>query len=435
MALRPNIPPIRYRSPTGLRHLGSTDDLRTLFAASDARHDRINAQLIVMVACHADDLEDVVGFIDTRAGTLDPHPILECDWINRGDKLRVRTAPGWLFNATGNGAIRPHRDGHALTFSLSVSLNPTRFLAHQPDPELSAMLARSPFEALRVDPTTRDALRGSTLDGNDNLLSGRSFAGGTTFGPRRRDWWAGILRTYIGKIEALLLPLFAADGRSQVLRFDWAGISDAEVYWDLETADAVAWARSFQIAGMTSHHAAVENHALPQCGGQANVRWLSLSLPNGVKVKAYAKTDRRVRFEVSFSKRVGQEANRHANGDRTFVGKLLALTQSAEPRMARAFEPIIERMAPHPPAAELVDFLLRINSAVPDVARAQLLRLLINHRALVPSPQIPISVCEALCRTGILRRSRVAHRDSPQFDIAPEYGALVQELLGGDPAA
>jgi len=387
------------------------------------------------MVCHADDLEDVVGFIDTRAGTLDPHPVLECDWINRGDKLRVRTATGWLFNVNGSGAIRPHGDGHILTFSLSVSLNPTRFLAHQPNPEHSAISARPPLEALRVEPTTRDALRGSTLDGNDNLLIGRSFAGGTTFGPRRGEWWAAILTTYIRNIEALLRPLFAAEGRSQLLRFEWAGISDVEVYWDLETADAVAWARSFQIAGMTSHHAAIENHALPQCGGQANVRWLSLSLPNGVKVKAYAKTDQRVRFEVSFSKRVSQEANRHANGDRTFVEKLLALTRSAEPRMARAFKPIMERMAPHPPAAELVDFLLRINSAVPEVARAQLLRLLINHRALVPSPQIPISVCEALCRTGVLRRSRVAHRDSPQFDIAPEYGALVQELLGDPPAA
>ncbi len=423
---------IRYRSPTGVRRLGSTDDPHALFAATDARHDRITAQLVVSITCGRDDLEDVVGYIDTRAGTLDENQILRCEWINAGQTLRVSTASGWLFNAHGGGKIREQGSGYGISFSLTVELNPTRFLAHQPRCAVPEIVATPPSQALRVDPVIERDLRASTLDNQDNVLIGRDYAGGTTFGSRRRAWWSSVLTVYLSHIEALLRPLFLADGRTSLHRFDWRGIRASEVYWDLETQDAVSWVRSFQSAAMTAHHAAQEHSASPGRGGQHNSRWLTLALLNGVRIKVYAKSDQRVRFEVTFTKRIGQEAARQADGRGSLPRRLIALTDSAERRMVAAFAPIALRAAERPQIGELVDFLSAINSTTPAEARLQLLRLLVNHGAVTPSPRISLSVCQALCRAGVLRRSSLARRDIPQFDLTPAYQALVQTMTSAD---
>ncbi|MCA0317357.1 MAG: hypothetical protein LCH88_04730 [Proteobacteria bacterium] len=372
-----------------------------------------------------------MGRLDDRHEHRDSNRLLRVDRV--GNVVNFDMPQGWLFRLRGRGAITTEGRQCTIAADFRCNLNPTRFLAHQPDPTLARIRARSPIEALRENQELADALSATTLDGNDNILVGLQYAGGTTFDERRRTWWNGVLEIYWHQIEALLRQRFSADGLATVRRLDYVGTTAAEVYWELETADAVSWATAFRDVALAAHHQAeARSERAPSQSGRMNSRWIVITLPAGISIKVYAKTDRRVRFEVTFAQgRVGQHARRAGARSSNAYERLSSLCDEGAERLARAYQEIAPEIGVRPQLADLCEFLSRFNGAVPDENRALLLRLLLNHRSVAVHSQVPLSVCRALVRVGILRRRRLASRDHLQFSLEPEYEALARTLAGG----
>jgi hypothetical protein len=425
--------PVRTRSRSGIRPIGSSDNPAILFASHDARHDRITGYLRVELQCHEDVLEDVLSRIDGRHDGHDPNRLFRVDWSDASDRVTIDMQAGWLFGVVGAGRRRSVGDTSTVSLRLRCTLNPTRFLAHQPDPSLNAIRARAPLDALRLNPETGAALRASTLDGNDNVLIGVAYAGGTTFNERRRTWWNGVIQVYWQHILDALRERFSAGGLARVRALEYLGTTAAEVYWELETADAISWMSTFCNAAATAHHRVETRQGRPPSqGGLMNSRWVVFQLPAGITLKVYAKTDRRMRFEVVFAEgRVGQHARRAGAQGSGLREQLPALSEEASGRLIQAYAGISPDIGAPPRMADLCDFLGRFNSAVPEENRTLLLRLLLNHRSLVVHGQVPQAVCRALVAAGILRRRTLAHRDQLQFSLAPEYDALARALASG----
>jgi len=352
------------------------------------------------------------------------------DWALHRHGVRLSMGNEWHFHLQGRGAWTVQGDRGALRMSLSAILNPTRFLSQQPDPTLEGIRALDPIDALyRRDEVSSDA-RSLTIDGSDNVLLGPAYTGGTSFSEARRVWWSGVLDSYLGHLQTAMRERFSAGGLAQVRQLEIGGLSAAEVYWELELPDAVSWAAEFQAAAIRCHHAAEGWSQNPTAqSGQLNARWLRIPLPGGVTMKVYAKLDRRVRVEIAFSEHLGQLSRRAGAASSSAGDRLAALTDQAHRRVVRAYSEIVRRMEPTPPMADLCDFLASFNSAVPEENRSKLLRLLLNHRHVTAAPGVPLSVCRALERAGILRRVRVALRDKPQFDLTPSYEALARNLV------
>ncbi|MCB4771058.1 hypothetical protein LGR54_20825 [Ancylobacter sp. Lp-2] len=425
------VPAIRYRSRTGLRHLDTAHPADVLFPAYDARHDRVKVRVAARVHLSQPELwEDYIGEIapPDHAGLF----VTSAPQAGAAQfKLRVRGTkanPLWLI--AGGGIVRWRQSAGFFDIALDLDVNPTRFLAHQPDPSVTAIHERGPLDAFRVNVSAAAALRAMTLDASDNVLTTLAQLGGTTF-TRREAQWDAVLAAHFDQLSNALIETLAPPHIGAELEMTLS-VAQAETYWELSVPDAVSTIGALcQSVKMSDGAARLSQRA--DIGGEANAQWIKMPLTDDADLKFYAKTSDRIRVEITHHDRIAQFAGRNGRPMGAGVAATLrALSRDAANRLHRVWTAIMNLHALQADAADVCDFMSKLNAAVPEQNRRLILSLLANHRALTETTVdgfAPASVCRALRRTGVLVPIHARNRAAARYVLTPAYSAMFDRLL------
>lgn len=266
--------------------------------------------------------ESLLGLAPTSLSVSDP-------WFTRGTHFDP-TCPTLMIRQGGRGhglrAGRPLVTGQLIStrfrrqpgdsygegpvsrkINLNLSLNPTRFLHHQPTVEW--VTRRSipvedwdlPEPRLIAQTAHLHDIDERSLDGNDNVLLGRarmSYSKGAAWPLHLRRYWEGLLHKFDDIFhEAASLAILPVQFRST------ANLRSIETYWEFHVNDPSAWLLEIEPVlrrlGLSSE---ARNFQYPEgYSGDAitgNSRSIVVKIRSGVWLRVYAKTTHRVRFEV-----------------------------------------------------------------------------------------------------------------------------------------
>lgn len=191
--------------------------------------------------------------------------------------------------------------------TLSLSINPTRYLHHQPKREWIPSRARPVSEWALATPllTSRDALLSSldehSLDGRDNLIMGRAASAMSI-----SDAWPIHIERYWSALVGKFNTLFSDAANAADLQLQWTpalNLRTIETYWEFSIDDPLSWLLEIEpVLASLGHTAEARNFSyedgLSATGREGNSRSLTVRIRSGVKLRVYAKTSRRIRFEI-----------------------------------------------------------------------------------------------------------------------------------------
>jgi hypothetical protein len=423
-------------------------DARFLFPFEDARHDRIKLSVHARVSVDPAAIEEVFDHMASTsseglfAGRL--RSGRDGDFLELFSQERQRRA--WLVTLAGRRNRAIYHERHVfIDVDLELDVNPTRFLAHQPETSLDAIRARDPFDALRVNPDVRRSLRARTLDASDNILFGAEFMGGRTFA-RRDAHWRAVMNANFDHLREALTSSLAPARFAQLVSLDMR-VKQAEAYWELASADAVSvvegLCNAFKAAAGDTRISQIVQSRPPMArptidfDGDRNARWLKLPLTEEVDLKVYAKTVDRVRVELTYHGGIRRHAQR-AGGRRVATGcnsdvveTLLSLRDGASNRLTNVWDTVMTLYRPHEGTGEICDFMRRLNRAVEEGNRQLMLSLLANHRGVTVTDATgfaSLAVCRALESEGILQRVHPRNRAPARYALAPRYSEMFDRL-------
>jgi hypothetical protein len=424
------LPIIRLRSRTGMKDIRS-HGTAVLFAAGDARHDRIKARYTARVLVDPASMPDMLSEIGPPddeglfVGTVQPNG-LTMRLRSRRDASR---RPMWL--VTGRGIVKCRPEPGFIDIDMELDLNPTRFLAHQPDPSPAAILERDPFEALRVNASKRVQLALATLDGGDNVLIGLDRLGGERFEDRATQW-QHLLTAYLTHLRLALHATIRPQHIETALIEDKLTLTQVETYYEFSAADAVSTVGDLSRLLMSADGAS-RLFRRAEIGGTSNARWMKLPLTADIDAKVYAKTHDRVRVEITYTSRVEQAAER-AGVARTgsTIAKLMTLNTDAARRLETFWDALMTLDALDASATDVCEFMARLNRAVPEGNRRLMLSLIANNRGVTATAKegfAPPAVCRALVREGILTPARARQHAEARFALTPAWSGMFDRLL------
>lgn len=329
----------------------------------------------------------------------------------------------------------PSRIGRRLYFQ--GTLNPTRFVVHQP----KFIRGRSIIDPVHGElPEIRMFTRSernepgdeAALDGRDNVIvthRGLSYA--------RPEAWQRHLERYLLAIPEVLdeeLQEYADEAGVSIRMLPRSRIQTVETYWEFEVSDPTAFVRRIASTVMRLGRNTqrrtydVASSRTDVDGNQVSIR---AEFQTGGVLKVYAKTQRRVRFEVEhngdYFQRIPRNFPRlqgHASG---WVPLLGYLATQAAPVVNHLLQLIGEHAAsihenrnPFELAVRLVHVL-----GSPEAAR-ELVSILANDGRIVIGPKlIPRDKARALMADGVLTRVPIGRG---VYAIAPGYASALTYL-------
>jgi len=432
VALQPNtstVPNIRYRSRNGLKPLDPSCGAQFLFPAAEAKHDRIEVSTNWMLPISTSHFDDFATNLDGRdGGGTDLFRISQPSMLTR----KIETTRSWAFSASGR--LTCWQNSPTSRADIVFSLNPTRWLAYQIDPMVMSN-ADDPASILRLNEERQNFLKSLTLDENDNFLPTVEHLGGETFGGRAQ-WWRSILGRYIEAVQCLTIGHFQSvspqlvDGHpdcTPIPPFSFATPTQAEVYWELFAplgATGIV-CRLAQIAKRMDGQ--VRTFEWKSQGGEANAESFKLGLNATTDLKVYAKSRDRIRFEVTYTKNIGQiRFAPHA----TLEDKLVQLTENAARRVQRFWRGVAPALIETPGYGDMLTFMAKLNRHVPAENIPVILELLANRRVLArtgPAGAAPAGVCRALEHAGIIEKTDLRSQ-SKTYRLAPDYQKMFDEM-------
>ncbi|CAA2144237.1 hypothetical protein [Methylobacterium bullatum] len=432
LMIAPNIPYARLRSKTGNRPLDPAIPAMALLPSSEARHDKLTVMAKGRVYLALEDVEAVLGSADDRGGAGGSGIVL-CDGGVGAWQWKLKTPSArWLFGMQGKA--RYVSQAGRLEIEMELLLNPSRFLAHQPDPSLAAVRSRDPLDALWRDPVRRAEIEGQTLDGRDNAIIGRSyfpsFAG-------REPWWREVLEAYFNHVKAALTDVLTpvgVDGRFDYLEF--THVRSAEVQWELDHAAAVSWVNALSNRVLHADAAASIGRYLT-VSGSGNAKVLRLAVRQDIFIKIYAKMFGRVRIELEYLdgpkiNDIATDRGRFTRG--SVIDTVCSLRSDAEGRLHAFWNSAMRLGNVAGEAASMQRLVFAVIRAAKGQNAERVLELLFAHHRLEQTELdgcAPQAVCEALTRDGILTRPRLRKRArAPQFALAPAYSRMITNELG-----
>lgn len=329
--------------------------------------------------------------------------------------------------------------GTARRLSLDLSINPTRFVAHQAlpgrDPFVPPSRWAAPTFVTRAIPL-RTRLEAS-LDAKDNVLLGQRTQ---SFG--RPDVWPAHLRRYWGGVLECLNNEFlrAADRADLSLGFHPdLNLRTVETYWEFRTPDPTALVCEMEpTLTALGIEASVRSFSYPDGLSQVeftgNSRSVTLLLGAGILMRVYAKTTRRVRFEIKHSLRENATpiGGSHTSTDpQALYGWLDMLTADAARRLNNVLT-VLEGQRLRPVSSlRPYNLVHRVIAASPDQVTAEnILSLLVNNGHLRILPSDPLRpVVQALVEMEVLERLGNT-RNPTRYVVTPLFRMAVAELRG-----
>lgn len=407
------------------------------FSPGDARYDHIRLKLTARIrTSNSGEFENVLGFLGEEGepssivhSTPRDHIGPQCRYDNYTPQNR------WLFRINRKLIWIPQH--LLLRVDADLHLNPTRFHAYQQVASLDAIRDQQHFRSLFDFSDRREQLSSQSLDGGTNVLIGLEHLGGMSF-DSRADLRRNLLQVYHDKLTDLIrCHWHRPDQHMELQELCFSHVGDAEVYWELYHPDAVSYVADLSAAITRCDALARVFDAPVERAGTQNARWVKLPLTKAIDLKFYAKTADRVRCEITYKGRGGRldqvVRRRLDRASRGWDETLEVLVQDASERIQSVWTTIMEYTSFRDRTSDLADFMGRLNDCVPDENRRLMLSLLLNHRHVtetLPEGIAPRSVCTALCRAGILRRTRLRHSGGVNYALSPEYVIMFDRLCG-----
>jgi len=208
---------------------------QALFPADEAKHDRIEVSTNWHLPISAAHFDEFTSNLDGRDDILaNPFRVSQISALTR----KIETARPWSFSASGKFTC--WQNSNSTRVELVFFLNPTRWLAYQPDPE-AIQEGGDLWQTLHLAEHREAYLKSLTLDQNDNFLPTTDHLGGETF-DGRGSWWRSVVERYIDTVRSLVqghfqvvAPAQFENGpeRIQLPHFVFETPTQAEVYWEL----------------------------------------------------------------------------------------------------------------------------------------------------------------------------------------------------------
>lgn len=344
-----------------------------------------------------------------------------------------------LLNVIGTGANGSFPPWH---FSTLLSLNPTRFVRHQEFPRPARRLLgdfpRGQANLYRRDvPPIHDGefalMESDNWIPNDRLWS--LFAS-------RRFWQTHLRRCLVGateeveneiqRVAELLRIRFAAPPRN---RFN---LHSVETYFEFSCSHPIGTVlgmgrllRSFAASRMSSqsYRAPITHEAIE------NSHCFSIRTRRGETLKIYAKTNRRIRFEVTHNLRAGEF--RLQDGGHTFpaIEGALPLLQTLATLAAERVNAVLNHFRLHASAPEenrsILEFIADVQAGCHSTEEAQtILEILASNSSLVSQG----SALGAALRGTLHRLTRrgVLVSSLGRYSVAPPYQQALETINNGD---
>lgn len=424
---------IHYRARNGLKPLNPDMPAWFLFPAQEAMFDRL--QMTVSFHGHCQDIDAyhrMIAHLGSWDGACSPgqSQLFRFDQIGGAqDTNRIAIEKGWLFRSAGfrnGGRVFFDRRHSRVHFHLTLVLNPTRFLAHQPTNSIPDIAQRSPEAALRQSGTPR---LHRSLDGKDNVLlldqrGGRSF-------DHRDERWAATLDVYLTQIRNLFearLRELHSDDIDSVSNIQFEAVQQAEVYWELEAADALTDLAALRNAVLAIAPASRTSYCYT-VGFDKDAPFIKIALTENIELEVYAKERKIVRFEVKYKAPIRQIAGRIDASSSSPLSDLLVLRHDARRRIQIIWKEIATMISDVRGAGDLFDFIERLRRAKIGEDGSNLISILGNNRRITDAA-VGAATLKALVREGILEpKSSVRHGGAKCYPLSRPWSAMFDQLL------
>lgn len=199
----------------------------------------------------------------------------------------------------------PRRSGERIRVSFKVWLNLTRFVQAQrfrkPSRSRNPSLATS--LVLAIHPRRSWFRRELALLPADNLLVGSAHP----FGFALRHTKPQLIEMYLSEFEDVVVGLLREQMLSrgvEVREIPYRSLQAMDVYWEFLADDPIAAVDSItQPLHRLSSHVRITNETVARVSEETRnqSRCVTVDLTKSIRLRVYAKTTRRVRFEVEFS--------------------------------------------------------------------------------------------------------------------------------------
>jgi hypothetical protein len=360
--------------------------------------------------------------------------------IRKGGRGAGERVGGPLFT----GEVRHWRVGKDDDFSidqyglrLSLSLNPTRYVAHQQSRSFAGLPVAEwslPEPAMYRRRTVRGTRLETILDDNDNvLLTGAAQAHGqpAAWPTHLQRYWGGVT----AEIDAAFADAAVRSGSMVQRVAENLNLRLVETYWEFAARDPTALVMElevplFELGGSAEARTFDYEHGERIAGRHHNARSVQVRLKPGVSLRVYAKTTGRVRFEITHDLQKLAPARyvlHTGTNDADLFGWLDTLAADAACEVNAALEHIEGHTFFPPNSLRPYNLIRRIGEALPDGAAVDAaLSLIVNNRAIRLAPGDPLRpMVKALVRYEVL-----VPRDRSTFVIAPLFREAVMEMRG-----
>lgn len=318
---------------------------------------------------------------------------------------------------------------------LEATLNPTRFLAHQPYARQWAMQPMSAWDLGEPNLYRRRPPRRASgevvLDGEDNVLLGTAadrFA-------RPEAWFTHVQRywgAFLAEIDGAIRTAAEAGGAVVEEVSQHLSLKAVESYWEFASDDPTGLVAGLEpILFQLGREATARTFDYPEglriAARHHNAKSVLVRLRPGVSLRVYAKTTGRTRFEVvhELTKSASILRGGHQSSDWGMLPVWLQrLASRAADDLNSALEEI-EKLSFEPADSAQSYALVRrlIAACVGDHMADAMLSLLVNNRVIRIGVRDPLRApAQALVTSGVLEKVR------ERYTIAPHYRRAVGEL-------
>ena len=361
------------------------------------------------------------------------------EWSSRqggGGRGRFRSRPLISGHLTRTRiASAPDRAaGSGTTIRAELKLNPTKFVQSQTVHVLPDGTARDWISPIcMVENLDRTPLRNETvLTPSANLIVGDR----NRFAVSLPDKWLDLTGIYLSEVDRLVADRLRASANAiggAIGHRPYVCLREIEIYWEFWSENAITQMNeiepSLMAIGLEARSRAFQ-HGYSVYRRVHNTRSVEARLSSDTFVKIYAKTTKRIRFEVIVKKGAIKAVN---NNRYTFdrLSDLLGIIPRLNEVAALAVNDVLDHLQSQrcrqirliTPTGFVGEICRHVQEG--SVA-AQLISLLVINGVIAPMDQDPLQPSVlALVRAGVLERSRPRARE---FVVAPEYRYALSAL-------
>ena len=366
--------------------------------------------------------------------------------------FRSQTIRGSSFRAGGQRYSRPlfggwleveHWQEEAWRIYVRLSLNPTRFVRHQLMPS-RLILFQSPPEFPHFEPNLFQREIGGEHGGEFALVECDNWI------PNSRTWqqftseafWPHHLRACLTILPNALLGELrrAVDVTAPATHLEgqWTfNLRSVETYWEFLSPDPLGTvlrlhpmlqAFSARAVTVSDYPCTVELEP-----SQENSRCLRLETRTGETLKIYAKTNRRIRFEVSHQL-CGERGFRVPRGGHTFpaIEGISPLLSHLAGIAAERVNAVLRHFRLHASAPDeqhtVLKFIADVQAACRDPEKAfQLLQILTSNGSIVVGHGIPLGTVFRDELRRLVRRE-ILVTSNQRYSVAPSYRQALNNM-------